>query len=113
VNGVLFQLGGQNRMKKEPIGEILAPFENKTDWDKLRNMSDAEVHAAIVSDSNVIPTNEEFWQSSKVVVPHTKPKEMVTIPLDYEVLEWLQQEHDYPTLINAILLDYMQRGRAQ
>lgn len=95
-------------MKKEPIGEMLTAFENTTDWDKLRNMSDAEVHTAIMSDGDAMPTNEEFWQAAKVVVPHTKRKEMVTIPLDIDVLEWFRRERDYPTRINAILLAYMQ-----
>ena len=51
-----------------------------TDWDRLQNMSDAAVHAAVEADPDAHPTDEEFWRDAKVVMP--QHKEVVTIRLD-------------------------------
>ena len=48
--------------------------ETATDWDKLRSMSTADVHAAIVSDSDIVPTDEEFWKTAEVVLPIANPR---------------------------------------
>jgi uncharacterized protein (DUF4415 family) len=76
-----------------------------TDWDRLRNMSDAAVHAAVEADPDAHPTDEEFWRDAKVVMP--RPKEVVTIRLDADLLAWLRQQPGYQTRINAILRTFM------
>lgn len=81
--------------------------KGKTDWEQLRNMSDADVHASILSDEHVRPTDEDFWKSAIVVTPRHKAKEVVTMRLDHDVLEWFRQERGYQTRINAILSAYM------
>jgi uncharacterized protein (DUF4415 family) len=91
-------------MKDEPTGNDLA-FEGKTDWDRVRNMSNADAHAALASDADVKPTDADFWESAEVVLPRSK--EVVTIRLDADVLEWFRQERGYQTRINAILQAYM------
>ena len=53
-----------------------------------------------------------FWKDAVVVVPGGK--EMVTIGLDADLLEWFRGERGYQTKINAILRAYMNaqtRGR--
>jgi uncharacterized protein (DUF4415 family) len=76
-----------------------------TDWDKLRNMSDAAVHAAIEADPDAHPTDEEFWQDAQVVMPQRK--EVITIRLDADLLAWFRQQPGYQTRINAILRTFM------
>jgi uncharacterized protein (DUF4415 family) len=86
--------------------------EPATDWKRLRKMADEEVHAAITADPDINPTNEVFWKDAVVVVPGGK--EMVTIGLDADLLEWFRGERGYQTKINAILRAYMNaqtRGR--
>jgi uncharacterized protein (DUF4415 family) len=86
-------------------GEALTS-KSGTDWERLRQMSDAEVHGAIAADPDVAPTDEEFWASAEVVLPQRKPT--VTIRLDADVLEWLKsQGKGYQTRINSILRAYM------
>lgn len=46
--------------------------ESATDWERLRRMTDDEVHAAVVSDPDIKPTDEDFWKRARVVMP--KPK---------------------------------------
>jgi hypothetical protein len=41
--------------------------EPETDWNRLRDMTDDEVHAAIVDDPEVNPTNDAFWKTARAV----------------------------------------------
>jgi len=77
-----------------------------TDWDKLRKKSAAEIRAGIEADPDAHPTNAAFWKGAKVVMP--RRKEVVTMRLDGDLLDWLRQENGYQTRINAILRTYMQ-----
>lgn len=79
--------------------------EEQTDWEKLRQKTDTEIHQALEADPDIHPTDEAFWQGAKVVMP--RRKEVVTIRLDADLLEWLRQEKGYQTRINAILRAYM------
>jgi uncharacterized protein (DUF4415 family) len=77
----------------------------KTDWRRLRSMTDEQVHAGVVSDPDIKPTDETFWENARVVMP--RRKEAVTIRLDADLLEWFRSERGYQTRINAILRAYM------
>ncbi len=77
----------------------------KTDWRRLRSMTDEEVHAAMLDDPDAKPTDEAFWKEARVVMP--RRKETVTLRLDADLLEWFRRERGYQTRINAILRAYM------
>jgi len=79
--------------------------KKKTDWRRLRGMTDAEVHAAVVGDPDAKPTDESFWKTAHVVMPQRK--ETVTIRLDADLLAWFRRERGYQTRINSILRAYM------
>jgi uncharacterized protein (DUF4415 family) len=79
--------------------------EPKTDWDRMRRMTEAEVHSALIDDPEAKPTDEAFWKDAHVVLP--KRKEAVTIRLDADLLAWLRRERGYQTKINAVLRAYM------
>lgn len=67
---------------------------------------DIPPQAASEPNSGIIPTDEAFWKTAKVVYP--QPKETITIRLDADVLAWLKdQGKGYQTRINAILRAYM------
>jgi uncharacterized protein (DUF4415 family) len=68
-------------------------------------MSDSDIHAGIEADPDAHATDEDFWKEAKVVYP--KPKQVVTMRLDADLLEWFRQESGYQTRINAILRAYM------
>ena len=36
--------------------------EPKTDWRRLRSMTDEEIHEAITDDPDAQPTDEDFWK---------------------------------------------------
>ena len=77
----------------------------KTDWRRLRSMTDEEIHAAIIEDRDAKATDEGFWKEARVVMP--RRKETVTMRLDADLLEWFRRERGYQTRINAILRAYM------
>jgi uncharacterized protein (DUF4415 family) len=82
-----------------------------TDWNRLRRMSDADIRKGIELDSDVAPTDEEFWEDAKVVLPRRKA--VVTMRLDADLLEWFRQRRGYQTRINAILRACMTANAAR
>ncbi len=90
---------------KDDISGPTSKAEPKTDWRRLRAMADEEIHAAVVSDPDVRPTDESFWKDARVVMP--KRKETITMRLDADLLDWFRKERGYQTRINAILRAYM------
>ena len=105
MKGGSYPLGEQSHMKGATSGKKLRAAKEATDWERLHNMSDVEVHAAIEADPEAHPTDEAFWEDAEVVLP--RRKELVTMRLDADLLEWLRQEPGYQTKINAILRTYM------
>lgn len=91
-------------MKDASTGKKLKA-KRGTDWDRLRQMSDAAMHAAVEADPDAHPTDEAFWEDAKVVMP--RRKEVITIRLDADLLAWFRQQPGYQTRINAILRTFM------
>lgn len=91
-------------MKEKRTGNTSTKAQ--TDWNRLRSQSDEEIRKAIEADPDAHPTDAQFWNSAKVVMP--VPKQTVTIRLDADLLEWLRKEKGYQTRINAVLRTYMQ-----
>jgi uncharacterized protein (DUF4415 family) len=89
----------------DDISGTTSKTELKTDWRRLRSMTDEEIHAAIIDDADAKPTEEAFWKEARVVMPRRKVT--VTMRLDADLLEWLRCERGYQTRINAILRAYM------
>ena len=96
--------GGLNLMKDAPTGKK-SKAKRGTDWERLRHISDAEVHAAVAADPDAHPTDEAFWGDAEVVMP--RRKEVITIRLDADLLAWFRQQPGYQTRINAILRTFM------
>jgi uncharacterized protein (DUF4415 family) len=89
----------------DDISGTTSKTEPKTDWRRLRSMTDEEIHAAIIDDPDAKPTDEAFWKEARVVMPRRKVT--VTMRLDADLLDWLRCERGYQTRINAILRAYM------
>jgi len=79
--------------------------EPRTDWNRLRSLTDVRVHAAVTSDPDINPTDEKFWAKAKLVMP--RPKKTVTMRLDADLLDWFRHNRGYQTRIYAILRAYM------
>lgn len=87
----------------EEIKGMIARGEDKTDWEKFRNMTKEEMLAVCDEDDMV----DIDWNN--VVLVHPAPKKEVHIRLDADLLAWLKQSgKGYQTRINSILRSYMQ-----
>jgi uncharacterized protein (DUF4415 family) len=89
----------------DDISGTSSTSEPKTDWRRLRSITEEEVHAAIIDDPDAKPTDDAFWKDARVVMP--RQKKTVTMRLDADLLEWFRAERGYQTRINAILRAYM------
>jgi uncharacterized protein (DUF4415 family) len=85
--------------------------EPRTDWKRLRAMTDADVHAGVLGDPDIRPTDAAFWKDAQVVMPSRK--EVVTMRLDADLLTWFRRERGYQTRINAILRAYMRAHQVE
>jgi hypothetical protein len=59
-------------MKSQPSTPILIAKSQsnlKTDWDRLRTMTDEDIRKGILSDPDAHPTDAAFWKNAKVVRP--------------------------------------------
>jgi hypothetical protein len=43
-----------------------------TDWERLRNLTDAQIRRAAESDPDARPTDAEFWKNAHLVIPAAK-----------------------------------------
>ena len=104
--GASYRLGARSRTNDAPTGKTSKAKRGAgTNWNKLRHISDGEIRRGIASDSDVRPTDEEFWKDATVVWPTRKT--IVTMRLDTDLLAWFRQQRGYQTRINAVLRAYM------
>ena len=90
-------------MKEKRTGKT--SVKERTDWNRLRSLSDRQIRRAIESDPEARPTDPEFWKKARVVIPAAK--QTITIRLDADLLEWLRKQKGYQTRINAVLRTFM------
>ena len=95
---------GQLDMKEKRIGRTSG--KARSDWKRVRSLSDRQIRRAVGTDPDSRPTNANFWKNARVVLPQAK--QTITIRLDSDLLEWLRKQKGYQTRINAVLRTYMQ-----
>ena len=79
---------------------------SKTRWAKLRKMEDSEIDF-----SDIPELGDDFFRKAELRLP--KPKKMVSIRLDEDVLNWYKKQgKGYQTRINEILKMYMRAKAA-
>ena len=84
-------------MKKKSIEK-----KYETDWERLYMMDDAAIDTSDIPAINPV----DF---KKMVVRMPQPKELVSIRIDPDVLEWFRQQgRRYQTRMNAVLRSYVE-----
>ena len=74
--------------------------ESRTDWNRLKNMSDKEIDI-----SDVPELGKSFFEKAVVRMP--KSKKAVSIRMDTDVIDWFKSGgKGYQTKINAVLRSY-------
>ena len=85
------------------------PKKGKTDWDRLRAMSDDEIEAQRSGDPNF---PEIDWAEADVQLIEPVVKKPVSIRLDSDVIDYFKDAgRGYQTRINQILRSYMEHQK--
>jgi uncharacterized protein (DUF4415 family) len=80
--------------------------KGKTDWRALRAKSDADIKKAAATDEDTFIPDAQWWKNASLSMPSNK--EMVSLRLDRDVLEWFRGAgRGYQTRINAVLRSFM------
>ena len=76
-------------------------LKGETDYPRLDAMTDDDIAKAVAEDPNLPPLDVD-WDKASLVIP--PGKDIITLRLDRDVLEWLRaQGKGYQTLINQVL----------
>jgi hypothetical protein len=59
--------------------------DDKTDWERVKAMTEEQIDEAARSDPDAQPTDEAFWEDAVLVMPG--PKQAVCLHIDREVLD--------------------------
>jgi uncharacterized protein (DUF4415 family) len=89
-------------------------MKSKTDWKRLDALTDADISRAVAADPDTRLVDTEWFKRAQLVMP--QPKEMVSLRLDQEVLDWFRKTgRGYQTRINAVLRAFVeaQGGRSR
>ena len=83
--------------------------ESKSDWARANAIAEAELEAAIADDPDDASLVFD-WSRASVEMP--KPKAVLNIRVDQDVLDFFRQEgRGYQTRINAVLRSYVDQMR--
>ena len=91
--------------KPENITRVTAEqarrLKGKTDYARLDAMTDEDIAKAVADDPDAVPLDLD-WTKARLVIP--PGKEVVTLRLDSDMLDWFKQQgRGYQTRINAVL----------
>ena len=86
--------------------------KSKTDWARLRAMTEEEIEAATRADPEWEGLLDIDWSKAQLVMP--RRKEAISIRLDEDVLAFFKTlGSGYQTRINAVLRHFMAQARAK
>jgi uncharacterized protein (DUF4415 family) len=92
------------RYTRDEIKAMLARGEDRTDWARVKAMSQDEADRLADEEDGPLP---EGWEKT-IVLGIPEPKQGVHIRLDADVLRWFKaQGPGYQTRINAVLRAFM------
>lgn len=99
------------RLSAEEIARLRERRAGRTDWQKLRTLSDAEIESAAAADEDTFIPPADWWETAKLVVPPA-PKKLLSIRIDQDVLDFFKsQGAGYQSRINAVLRSYVDAMR--
>jgi uncharacterized protein (DUF4415 family) len=80
------------------------------DWTAFDARTDKDIATTVRNEPDAPPiVDEEWFASARLVMP--RPKQLISIRLDRDVLEHFRQYRRYQTRINAILRVAMQHEK--
>ncbi len=87
------------------------PKDTRTDWERVRSMTEEEIEEGARSDPDNPPLDEEFFKRAKRITSAVKRD--VHLRIDKDVLEWFKnQGKGYQRRINAVLRAYVEAHKS-
>jgi uncharacterized protein (DUF4415 family) len=84
--------------------------KGKTDWERLRKLTDEEIEASIADDPDWQKFKDIDWSKAVLVIP--PKKRAISIRVDEDVLDYFKREGSgYQRRMNAVLRSYMQQKK--
>jgi uncharacterized protein (DUF4415 family) len=84
-----------------------ATRQGKTDWKRIRHLTDAEIDAAIKGDKDWAEFKNVDWSKADLMIP--PKKKAISIRVDEDVLKFFKRNGEgYQRRINAVLRSFMQ-----
>jgi len=84
--------------------------KGKTDWERLRKLTDEEIDASIENDPDWAEFKDIDWSKAVLIVP--PKKKAISIRVDKDVLDYFKKQGvGYQRRMNAVLRSYMQQKR--
>jgi uncharacterized protein (DUF4415 family) len=84
--------------------------KGKTDWAKLRKLTDAEIDASIANDPDW--SDDWHWSDAVLVIP--PKKKAISIRVDEDVLDYFKHEGaGYQRRMNAVLRSFVQQKKSK
>lgn len=97
---------------EQPDGSF-RPAQDRTDWERVRAMTDEEVIAAAREDPDSQPLDEAFWRTARVLEPPVAGKKHTGLRIDADVLAWFKQQgRGWQTRMNAVLRAYYEAHKS-
>jgi uncharacterized protein (DUF4415 family) len=95
-----------------PTGKTANPARDRTDWSRLRAMSEEEVERIAAEDEDNPATDEAHWADAAVGLPPGKTS--IHASFDRDVVEFFKRGgRGYQTRMNAVLRRYMEAQQAK
>jgi uncharacterized protein (DUF4415 family) len=92
----------------EEIDAMIARGEDRTDWERLRNMTDEEIEASIDFEEE----GEFDWDTARVTTSPPRAKKQITLRLDPEIIAFFREQGPgYQTRMNEVLRSYVEAHR--
>jgi uncharacterized protein (DUF4415 family) len=80
------------------------PTDSKTDWARLRAMTDEEIEQNALSDPDALPMSKEEWENAVLIVPGEEGKERIALWIDRDILRHFGKgSKGYQSRLNAAL----------
>jgi uncharacterized protein (DUF4415 family) len=101
--------GGTTRYTAEEIDAMLVRGDSRTDWARVKRMTEAELEASIAADPDDVHAPVDWKKAVKGVPP---AKRDIHLRIDADVLDWFKQAgRGYQTRINEVLRAFVESRR--
>ena len=93
----------EERIVRRTLGDVA---DDRTDWERVKTMTEEEIDEAARSDPDAQPFDAEFFKHAIRITP--PPKKDVHLRVDQDVLVWFKKQgRGYQSRMNAALRAYM------